>query len=153
MTVTEKHPADHQVERFSSPLRRRSSARILLIEDHAELRDALAEHLEKNGYSVLPADDGTIGLAEFLRDQPDLVILDLQISGMDGLRVLGEIRGRSPDVPVILMTTKIAPVYSAIQSVTVLRKPFLPDWLLRDVRAALSGKQGRRVSGRAPRRL
>lgn len=152
MTVTEKHPAD-QVERFSSPLRRsRASARILVIEDHADLRDTLAEHLEKHGYQVHTANDGTLGLAEFLRDQPDLVILDLQVTGMDGLRVLGEIRGRSPDIPVILMTTKIAPVYSAIHSVTVLRKPFLPDWLLRDVRAALAGNRGRRPTGIAPRR-
>ena len=72
-----------------------------------------------------------------MRDEPDLVVLDLELSDIYGMRVLGEIRERSPHVPVVFLTADQAPVDSAISSVIVLRKPFHTEWLIGDIRRAL----------------
>ena len=129
---------DHRANPLPGIHARTGAARILLIEDHANLRRALAALLEVHGYQVATAGDGSQALVALTRDAPDLVILDLELSGMQEMRVLGEIRERSPDVPVVLMAHDQAPVSSAIPSVTVLPKPFPTEWLLRDIRRALS---------------
>jgi DNA-binding response OmpR family regulator len=121
---------------------RAKSARILLIQDHEELRGRITAALEAQEYEIITAEDGTQGLLKFMRDEPDVVVLDLELSGMYGMRVLGEIRERSPHVPVIFLTSDHAPVDSAIPSVTILRKPFHTDWLLGDVRRALGTSNG-----------
>lgn len=111
--------------------------RVLLIEDHPSLREALAHSLEENGCQVIRAGGGVQGFLEFLRREPDLVVLDVQLPDMDGVRLLGEIRQRSPEVPVMIMTSQMAPVFSTVPSVTVLRKPFLPRQFMTEVGRAL----------------
>lgn len=111
--------------------------RVLLIERHPSLRAALTHSLERNGCEVVSAECGVRGFLEFLRREPDLVVLDVQLPDMDGLHVLAEIRQRSFDVPVVILTEDSAPVYSAIPSVIVLPKPFLPSKFLDQVGRAL----------------
>lgn len=140
--------AHHRLDDPLSSHSRTRMGRILLIQDHEELRERLVASLQAHDYEVVIAEDGTQGLLKFMRDEPDVVVLDLELSGMYGMRVLGEIRERSPHVPVVFLTSDHAPVDSAISSVTVLRKPFHTDWLLGDIRRALgSGSPG---GGRAP---
>lgn len=81
-------------------------ARVLVIEDNAELAAGLAYNLSMEGYAVRIAADGDEGM-EFARDwQPDLVILDLMLPGCDGYTVLESIRGRGSEVPVIILTAR-----------------------------------------------
>ncbi len=128
---------DHRLGDHPPSRTRARTARILLIQDHEELRERLVTSLEAHDYEVVTAEDGTQGLLKFMRDEPDVVVLDLELSGMYGMRILGEIRERSPQVPVVFLTSDQAPVDSAISSVTVLRKPFHTDWLIGDIRRAL----------------
>lgn len=79
--------------------------KILLADDEAEIRDVLRLYLEKDGYEVLEAADGIEAL-EVLRDEkPDLAVLDIMMPGLDGYRVLRNIR-ESSNIPVIMLSAR-----------------------------------------------
>lgn len=80
---------------------------ILIVEDEPSYVDALKITLEPEGFSVLTADNGRSGMAEFESHQPDIVLLDLMLPDISGLDVLRNIRSRSP-VPVIVVSAKSA---------------------------------------------
>jgi DNA-binding response OmpR family regulator len=80
--------------------------RILIVEDNADLALGLRNNLEFEGYGATIADDGPAGLAA-IRAQPfDLVVLDLMLPGMDGYRVLREMRSAGIETPVLLLTAR-----------------------------------------------
>lgn len=81
-----------------------SPARILIADDEPDSRKALAELLGRWGHAVQEAADGAEALRRALERQPDLVITDLVMPGMDGLWLLRAIREELGDVPVILLT-------------------------------------------------
>ncbi len=81
-----------------------SPALILTIEDEPTIRDSFRSYLEDLEYRVLEASDGASGLSLLHQYQPDLVLLDLRMPGMDGIDVLTRIRERSPDIPVIIIS-------------------------------------------------
>lgn len=81
------------------------TARILLVEDERPLREALADSLSAEGFSVEQAATGTAGLASFRANPPDLVLLDLMLPEMSGIEVCRAIRTNS-SVPVIMVTAK-----------------------------------------------
>jgi DNA-binding response OmpR family regulator len=78
---------------------------ILLIEDAADLANAIRRELESNGYSVLHAADGVTGLLLFKKEAPDLVILDWMLPKLNGLDVLREMRSQSA-VPILMLTAR-----------------------------------------------
>lgn len=80
--------------------------RILVIDDEPVLRDSLDVALKNSGYEVLTARTGEEGLALFLREGPDLVLLDHWLPGMNGDEVLKRIKEEDSDVPVIIMTAQ-----------------------------------------------
>lgn len=80
--------------------------RILIIEDEEELVKGLKLNLEAEGYEVVWALDGEDGLAKALRDAPDLVLLDIMLPKKDGLDVCRELRRRSVNVPIVMLTAK-----------------------------------------------
>jgi DNA-binding response OmpR family regulator len=80
--------------------------RILVVEDNADLARGLRNNFEIEGYDVDVAADGPEGVAAFLKRPPDLVVLDLMLPGMDGYRVLREIRRARVDVPVLVLTAR-----------------------------------------------
>ncbi|MGE0441245.1 MAG: ATPase, T2SS/T4P/T4SS family [Gemmatimonadales bacterium] len=86
----------------------RAGAVVLLVDDEDQLRRAMRDLLERQGYTVLEAGDGAAALAEIDRSAPDLVILDLNLPGVDGYTVLAEVRSREPtrNLPVIVLTAK-----------------------------------------------
>ena len=71
----------------------RPTATVLVVEDRREVLDVLQRTLSDNGYSVLTADDGDVGLQMALDHRPDLVILDLGLPGIDGVEVIRGLRG------------------------------------------------------------
>ena len=82
------------------------SARILVVEDNADLAQGIAYNLKLEGYEVQVAADGREGLAEVGRWEPDLVLLDLMLPGVDGFEVLRGIRERSRRIPVIILSAR-----------------------------------------------
>jgi DNA-binding response OmpR family regulator len=79
---------------------------ILLVEDDRDLALGLRNNLEIEGYAVDVADDGVAALAALGDRRFDLVILDLMIPGVDGLRVLKTIRDRGDRTPVLILTAR-----------------------------------------------
>ena len=79
-------------------------AKILVIDDEQGIRDLLETLLRRKGYDVVLAANGQKGLEVFRRERPDVVVLDLNMPGMDGLTVLQEIRNLNPSQPVIILT-------------------------------------------------
>ncbi|HSM37649.1 MAG TPA: response regulator transcription factor [Longimicrobiales bacterium] len=80
--------------------------RILLVEDNPDLAYGLKNNLEIEGYEVVVASDGEVGLARALEIDPALVILDLMLPKLDGYRVLRAIREAGSQVPVLILTAK-----------------------------------------------
>lgn len=81
--------------------------KILIVEDEADIRELLRYHLEREGFDVLEAGDGTTGLALARAEQPALMLLDVMLPGMDGFDVLrGLATEEGPAVPVLLLTAR-----------------------------------------------
>jgi len=80
--------------------------RILVIEDNPDLAYGLRNNLEIEGYDVEVAKDGTKGLSRAKAGQPDLVVLDLMLPGMDGFRVLRALRDDGHGMPVLILTAR-----------------------------------------------
>lgn len=79
-------------------------ATILVIDDEPGIRQLLGVLLERKGYDVILASSGTEGLATFRKADPDAVVVDLKMPGVNGLEVLKEIRATCPQKPVIVFT-------------------------------------------------
>jgi DNA-binding response OmpR family regulator len=80
-------------------------ARIVVVEDEAELAAAVAARLRSDGHDVQVAGDGPAGVAMVRSAQPDVVVLDLMLPGFDGLEVCRQIQRDRP-VPVIMLTAR-----------------------------------------------
>ena len=81
-------------------------ARILIVEDNARLAYGLRNNLEIDGHVVDVAEDGPRGLEAVVSEEPDLVILDLMLPGMNGYQVLRSLRDKGIGVPVLILTAK-----------------------------------------------
>jgi len=81
------------------------SATILIIEDEASIRTVVRAYLEQAGFRVLLTDNGPAGVDLARRERPDLVILDLNLPGMDGMEVAARLRQES-DVFIIMLTAR-----------------------------------------------
>jgi DNA-binding response OmpR family regulator len=71
------------------------SSRILIIEDHAEIRENLAEFLMMEDFEILTAENGRVGLELAQREIPDLILCDIRMPEMDGLSVLQALKADS----------------------------------------------------------
>ena len=80
--------------------------RVLVIEDNPDLAYGLRNNLEIEGYTVEVVADGAKGLARARSADPDLVILDLMLPGMDGFKVLRALRDEGRRVPVLILTAR-----------------------------------------------
>ena len=76
--------------------------KILIVEDEPDLLELYKKEMQDEGYEVLTALDGETALDLVKKQLPDLVILDIRIRKMDGLKVLQEIKRFNKDIPVIL---------------------------------------------------
>ncbi|WP_348945605.1 sigma-54 dependent transcriptional regulator [Chitinibacter sp. FCG-7] len=114
---------------------------VLIVEDDDDLREALVDTLELDGYGVVVAEDGVSALAVLASQQVGLVISDVQMQPMDGETLLVEIKKRYPCLPVILMTAYglIEQAVNALHAGAshYLPKPFEPAALLEQVQRYL----------------
>jgi DNA-binding NarL/FixJ family response regulator len=81
------------------------ASRILIVDDHPLTREALSSLLRAHGFDVVGcASDGRQAITEVARLQPDLLLLDLSMPGMDGLTALPRLREAAPDTEVVVLT-------------------------------------------------
>jgi len=82
--------------------------RILLVEDDATLRETLTYHLQHQGYRVMGVGDGLSALAKAREFQPDLILLDVMLPGLDGFEVCRRLREvpETVKVPIIMLTAR-----------------------------------------------
>ncbi len=78
--------------------------KILIIDDEQSVRYSLKKILSSIGYEVIEADSAEQGIESFTKNKPDLVILDIEMPGKDGLEALQEIKKNSPDARVLIIT-------------------------------------------------
>jgi DNA-binding response OmpR family regulator len=123
-------------------------ASILIIEDETELVKILRLYLEQAGFTVMTASRGDSGLSAWQQKKPDLVILDLNLPGMNGLDVAREVR-RQNDTPIIMVTARVEETDRLIGlelgADDYITKPFSPREVVARVRAVL-----RRAGSAAP---
>ena len=115
--------------------------RLLLVEDENKVASFIKKGLEEEGYAVDHTPDGKIGLMMGLDGVHDLIILDINLPGKDGLSVLKELRQKKVTIPVLLLTVRAAIEDKVIGLDTgaddYLTKPFAFQELLARIRALL----------------
>ena len=113
---------------------------VLIIEDQPELVKVLRSYLEQGGFTVLSTGRGDTGLSTWEHKRPDLVILDLNLPGMDGLDVAREIRRKS-NTPIIMLTARVEEVDQLVGlelgADDYITKPFSPRIVVARVRALI----------------
>ncbi|HWQ62426.1 MAG TPA: response regulator transcription factor [Negativicutes bacterium] len=124
--------------------------KLLLVEDHRQLVDALSHVLKKSGYAVDIALDGETGIEMAASGVYDIIILDRMLPRRDGLALLRELRGMGFDTPVIMLTARDAP-QDRVEGLDAgaddyLVKPFFTDELLARLRA-LARRKGKDLVG------
>ena len=131
---------------------------VLVVDDHVEMANLVAEHLEGAGWRGQVADGGAAAIAALKAAMPDLIITDLRMSGADGLDVLDAARAIDPDVPVIVMTA-FGALDSAIEAMRrgawhYLTKPLRLDELRLHAERALTtrrlGRENRQLRAAVP---
>jgi len=112
----------------------------LVIDDEQALLLLVKNILEPEGYKVSLATDGQSGLALMAKEQPDLILLDIKMPGLDGFQVLDIIRQRS-NIPVIMLTGVVdrntLSKFLNIGADDYITKPFNPDVLVARIKAKL----------------
>lgn len=131
--------------------------RVLIVEDEAPLAEALAQGLRRQGYAVDVAPDGEAGLLAASVHPYDLLLLDLNLPGCDGLEVCRRVRRDSPDLLILMVTARTRPL-ERVQGLDqgaddYLTKPFNFSELCARIRALLRRRQPARPPALAQGRL
>lgn len=119
---------------------------ILVIEDERKTSDLIQLYLQRNGYTTLAALDGQLGLEMARTHQPDLIVLDLMLPGLDGLDLCRILRAEA-NIPIIMLTARSTEEDKLLGldlgADDYLTKPFSPRELVARVRTVLRrvGKQ------------
>ena len=123
--------------------------KILLIEEEGQIRAPVKERLVQEGYGVVEVEDEPAASAVLSREVPDLVLLDVRLPNAGGVRLLGQIRERAPDVPVVVIagSTEVEAAVEALKlgAVDYVAAPVNTDALALTVKRALEAAQLRRV--------
>jgi PAS domain S-box-containing protein len=138
-------------------MRRIVKSRILIVDDEPDIALILKLHLEDQGYETARARDGVEALECLGREQFDLMLLDIKMPRMDGIRVLEKIRELRMDLAVIMMTAH-GSEYIAVESmkkgaIDYVAKPFSVDELLKKVERSLQYSRARRENLRLQREI
>ncbi|MCK6212065.1 response regulator transcription factor [Georgenia sp. EYE_87] len=127
------------------------TARLLVVDDDTALAEMIGIVLEAEGFDTVFCADGALAPEMFRAEQPDLVLLDLMLPGLDGIQICRMIRSES-DVPIVMLTAKsdTIDVVAGLEAGAddYIAKPFKPKELVARVRARL-----RRQEDTEPERL
>jgi DNA-binding response OmpR family regulator len=116
------------------------SQTILVVDDEPTVREVIRRYLERDGFAVREAADGRTALTEIEQHQPDLVVLDLMLPGLDGVALTRQVR-QTKTVPIIMLTAK-GETADRILGLDIgaddyVTKPFSPQELVSRIRAVL----------------
>ena len=120
--------------------------RILVVDDEEDILELVCFNLKKEGYSVIPADTGEKALELARKEQPDLLVLDLMLPGMDGLEVAKFLKNNSETnkIPIVMLTARgeESDVVKGLElgADDYVTKPFSPKILVARVKAVLRRK-------------
>jgi two-component system alkaline phosphatase synthesis response regulator PhoP len=116
------------------------SQKILVVDDELDIVKVVRAYLEQSGFRVITASEGQQALAVFRHEQPDLIVLDLNLPKMDGLDVCRTIR-RESNVPIIMLTARVEEtdrlIGLEIGADDYIVKPFSPREVVARVRTVL----------------
>ncbi|HLB05250.1 MAG TPA: sigma-54 dependent transcriptional regulator [Thermodesulfobacteriota bacterium] len=122
--------------------------KILVVDDEASTRRLMEQTLRKHGYEVITASSGDEGLRAVMDESPELILLDIQLPGMDGIEVLQKIREINKDIVVIMATAmddlKVAVKAMRLGAYDYINKPFHIDNLILTVNKAMETSRLRR---------
>ncbi len=127
-------------------------ASVLIVDDEANIRRMLGRLLESESYRTIQAEDGRTALDAVAREDPDVVLLDLAMPGLDGLDVLTELRESRPELPVVMMSGR-ATLRDAVRATKLgafhfIEKPLTPEAVLLTVHGAVEVRRAREISSR-----
>jgi response regulator RpfG family c-di-GMP phosphodiesterase len=119
--------------------------KILVVDDEEAIREVVSTLLDAQGFRCTTCSNGRLGLEAFRKDSYDLVLSDIVMPEMDGLKLLAELRLDDPDVPVI-MVTAMHDISIALEAIRAgaydyILKPFEKDQLYLSVRRALEHRR------------
>ncbi len=118
-------------------------ARVLILEDDADIRELLEYSLSREGFDVASASDGVVGLSEARRRMPDLILLDLMLPGLDGLEVCRRLKQEevTSGIAIVIVSAKgeesDVVLGLGLGADDYVAKPFSPKEILARVRAVL----------------
>lgn len=123
-------------------------AKILIVDDNPDIVELIASRLEVNNYDVLTAASGEEALTSAQKDQPDLILLDVAMPGIDGFETGRRLKAddATKNIPIIMVTAKgeqtdLLKAVNEVKAVGYIVKPFRPDKLLEKVEEALAKKK------------
>ncbi len=129
-----------------------ATRRVLLVEDDPTLAEVVRKYLERDGYEVSVEASGETGLDTALSWQPDLVVLDIMLPGMDGYEVCRRLRNSTP-IPVVMLTARATEddrvLGLELGADDYVTKPFSPRELAARVSAVLRRAAGPLAEGAA----
>ena len=127
-----------------------SKTKVLYVEDETFLAKIVKESLESRGFEVFMETDGNNALDGFMKNQPDVCVLDVMLPNKDGFTIADEIRGKDEEVPIIFLTakTQTADVVKGFNmgGNDYIRKPFSMEELIARIQNVLR----RRIDQAAP---
>ncbi|MCX6716126.1 MAG: response regulator [Candidatus Taylorbacteria bacterium] len=126
-----------------------NARKILVVDDDKDIRGVVKMFLENAGYVVTTAADGVDAFNIIGKEQPDVMITDINMPRMDGIVLSLNIREWGLKIPIVIMSTNLASgtLRESLMILTpfLLEKPFLPATLLEVVKQALNSTQGQPV--------
>jgi phosphate regulon transcriptional regulator PhoB len=137
-----------QTQTHSKPPIADAKRKILLVEDESDIRDLVRYNLEAEGFAVVAARDGELGLSLAARERPALIILDLMLPGLPGLEVCRLLRSKPETLqaPILILTARASEVDKVLGlemgADDYVTKPFSPRELVARVKAVLRRAYG-----------
>ena len=122
--------------------------KILIVEDDADIRELIAFNLEMSGYEVVKCDNGNHVIETSVIEEPNLILLDVMLPGIDGFEVCRRIKKNKDlcDTPIIMLTARTddEDIITGLETGAddYITKPFRPKILLARVKTALRRKSG-----------
>lgn len=125
--------------------------KVLVVEDENSIREVTAAYLTQAGFKVYEAETGDLALDLFKINKPDLVVLDINLPGRDGISVCKEIR-RTSMIPIIMLTARVQEIDELVGLESgaddYVKKPFSPAVLVMRVKNLLKRRIGENIKNK-----